>query len=110
MTKPDLIIHDESHMTTLYGLDELRARIGRIQVEIDSDPTCGFGEGHTGPPLYRPEGPRCGAPATHVIFWDDGQWSLGCEEHLGPFEPEAPPCYIVRTDMGSHGETGGIRA
>lgn len=36
-----------------------------------------------------PKGSRCGAPATHVIFWDDERYSLGCAEHvkLETFEP-----------------------
>lgn len=97
MTEPHIIIHDEQHMTTLRNVDELHARIARLSPDIEGDPTCGFGEAHSGPPLYRPVGPRCGKPATHIIFWDDdNRWSLGCRDHLGPFEPPCPPCYIIR--------------
>jgi hypothetical protein len=61
---------------------------------IPADARCDYREENTGPPDYLPTGPACGAAATHLIIWADGRWSVGCADHLGPFEDPAPPCDI----------------
>lgn len=40
-----------------------------------------------------PRGPRCGAPATHIIWWLDGtrRHSPCCDEHLADLGPNVPP-------------------
>jgi hypothetical protein len=30
----------------------------------------------------RPTGKRCASDATHVIVWEDGRYSLACDDHL----------------------------
>jgi hypothetical protein len=38
----------------------------------------------------RPRGNRCGKPATRTIHWNDGRWSMGCDEHAAEVTREVP--------------------
>lgn len=41
----------------------------------------------------KPTGKRCEARATHVLYWSDGRYSMGCDEHL-EIEPGHDPHLI----------------
>lgn len=49
---------------------------------LPEDRTCDHHDDHDRA-TDTPRGTRCGAPATHVILWnDDRRFSLGCDAHL----------------------------
>lgn len=100
MTRLDAIFHDEQHARFINTIPIFRVRryMRANRGLIDANRTCSYCKDQAGPPDFTPTGPECGARATHFILWDDGRWSLGCEEHLGPFEDPAPPCVIIPLD------------
>jgi hypothetical protein len=88
----------ESSEDTLDAAERLvhfRETMRIVKPDIERDPSCNFADDHDGPPDYTPVPPFCGKPATHLVVWADGRWSLGCDDHLGPFEAPAPHCAAI---------------
>jgi hypothetical protein len=55
---------------------------------VCGDATCDYHDDHDEDD--RPRGNRCGKPATRTIFWKDGRWSMGCDEHVAEVSREVP--------------------
>jgi hypothetical protein len=63
-------------------------RVGNIPIGPRAGDTCDYHDDHD--EEDQPRGNRCGRPATKVIYWRDGRWSPGCDEHAAEIGREVP--------------------